>query len=77
MSTTQWEEVPDEELRVGDVVRIWAGTLRITARRKYTGPLDCVVALVDTVGAPPTEDSKCRGFSIVKGSYTERKVISE
>lgn len=64
MSPEDFEEVPDEDLREGDVVDV-LGVKRILRIRAYEGPLKGIVlGLVDT--APGC------GFSIVKGGRTRR-----
>lgn len=56
--------IRDEDLRVGDSVRLVGGVRRITAIRPYRGPLtDIVFALADCDAGP--------GFSLCSGSYTE------
>ena len=70
------ETVPDEALRVGDVVDICGcgargclGLLRIVGTRGYEGPLsDVFFGLVDTATGP--------GFSLTKGGHTARVVGS-
>jgi hypothetical protein len=59
-----WVSVPNEDLKVGDVVRV-LGPKRIMAIRPYTGPLvDIIFALVDTDIGP--------GFSLERGGWTEK-----
>lgn len=62
MSTKQFVETRNEDLRVGDAVDV-LGLKRIVAIRPYKGPLaDIIFALVDT-------DIGC-GFSLERGGYT-------
>ena len=57
------QEKRNEDLRVGDVVKLWCGTQRIIAIHPYNGPLvDIIFAIVDT--APGM------GFSLERGGYT-------
>jgi hypothetical protein len=57
------EEVPDRDLRAGDLVDV-LGWKRIVAIRPYTGPLDFVIGLADTVPGV--------GFSLTDTGYTTR-----
>lgn len=57
------EEVPDEELRVGDMVDV-LGVKRIIAIRPYVGPHDFIIGIADTVPGV--------GFSLERGGYTRR-----
>lgn len=60
------EEVPDEQLRVGDMVKIIGTWRRITAIRPYTGPHDFVIGLADTV--PGVGFSLCRGSTTIRAA---------
>lgn len=61
--------VRNEDLKVGDVVRLWCGAKRITAIRPYDGPLrDDVFALVEYV---PGAHLPRGGFSLERDGYTE------
>ena len=57
------EEVPDEELRVGDMVYV-LGVKRITAISPYKGPYDFIIGIAETVPGV--------GFSLERGGYTRR-----
>lgn len=57
------EEVPDSQIAVGDMVDA-LGWKRVTAIKPYTGPLDFVIGIAETV--PGT------GFSLTDGGYTKR-----
>lgn len=59
----------DEDLRVGDVVRLWCGTKRITAIEPYRGPLaDVVFAIAEYT---PGASGALGGFSLQRGGYTD------
>lgn len=59
-----WEEVPNEELRPGDLVDV-LGIKRITRIRPYDGPhRSFIFALADTVPGV--------GFSLERGGTTRR-----
>lgn len=56
----------DQDLKVGDMVRVIGGVARITKIRPYTGPLtDIVFAIAETVGTAGS------GFSLCHGGYTD------
>lgn len=57
------EDVQDSQIEVGDMVDV-LGWRRVTAIRPYTGPLDFVIGIAETV--PGT------GFSLTDGGYTKR-----
>ena len=57
-------KVKNEDLKVGDVIRLWCGTKTITKITPYNGPLcELVFALVDYEPGV--------GFSLTRGGYTE------
>jgi hypothetical protein len=60
---TNTESVPNESLKVGDMVDA-LGWKRIVAIRPYRGPFDFILGIVDT-------DAGC-GFSLERGGYTLR-----
>ncbi len=47
--TLEIEEVPDADLRVGDVVDVLGGYGRIVEIRPYTGPIDFIIGIMVTV----------------------------
>ena len=57
-------DVPDDQLRVGDLVKVIGTWRRITAIRPYRGPYDFVIGLADTVPGV--------GFSLCRGQWTTR-----
>lgn len=57
------KEVPNEDLRVGDLVYV-LGWKRIVAIRPYVGPHDFIFGVVDTVPGV--------GFSLERGGTTLR-----
>ncbi len=65
MSELQIESVRNEDLRVGDMVKLWSGVKRITAIEPYVGPLGYIIFAIAGV-VPGT------GFSLEKGGYTDR-----
>lgn len=38
-----WEEVPEEKIIVGDVIKLWCGVKTVTSIRSYEGPLKAIV----------------------------------
>lgn len=64
------ESVRNEDLKPGDVVRIWGwgGAVTITRIAPYRGPLAAIIfALADA--------SPGCGFSLERGGYTDRIVV--
>lgn len=60
------KEKRDEDLVVGDVVRLWCGTKRITRIVPYRGPLAAIIFAVAAYEPGPT-----KGFSLERGGHTE------
>lgn len=55
----------DEDLKVGDVIKLWCGTKRITRLEAYRGPLDCII------GIAHYEPGPTRALSLERGGMTE------
>jgi hypothetical protein len=57
-------KIRNEDLRVGDAVKMFYGWTTVTEIRPYVGPLaDIVFAVADVKPGP--------GFSLERGGYTE------
>jgi hypothetical protein len=65
--TTEW--VVNEDLRAGDVVKLWCGSKTITSIAPYKGPLVDIIFAIASYVPGPTE-----GFSLERGGQTERYV---
>lgn len=58
------EDKRNEDLRPGNVVRLWYGWVTITEIRPYRGPLADIIFAV-------AEAKPGGGFSLERGGYTE------
>lgn len=61
-------EKRNEDLRVGDVIRLWCGTKRIVRIELYRGPLADIIFAV--AYCEPRVGTLPWGLSLEKGGYT-------
>lgn len=57
-------EIENEELRAGDMVKLWCGVGRVMSVKPYTGPLTEIIFAI-----AECEPSKM-SFSLERGGYT-------
>jgi len=68
------EVANDEDLRPGDVVRMWCGDKTIVRIDRYDGPLREIIFAIAAY-VPGAWRAKEGGFSLERGGQTERYVV--